>query len=135
MRNITFDEWKTEIGKVAEQIRLRWPWLRVESDHQELSVRVESCSGGVCLRGVTGGGERHMVPHAMLLVSSTLASDTRVARSQVLDATTVCDALDVATALLDRFQVWLPGRCPCDSCSGRGESRGRKCDDCNGGVR
>lgn len=133
MRNITFTEWTTEIGKVADQLRTRWPWLRISSDHQQLSIAAPSCSGDISLRSASD--ERCMAAHPMVASSSSLGSDTRVARAQIIEATAICDALDVATSLLGAYRVWAEGKCPCDMCGARGKSGGVQCEGCEGKGR
>ena len=131
MSNVTLTEWKDIESKIAADLERRWPWLVRSSPHFErLRVEAPVLKAGAELQW----SHREQCATVRISVASSACisggmADIAEAARQIAE---VRDAMLFVHGATRDVTVWRDGECPCSHCSGKGESRGRSCERCDG---
>jgi hypothetical protein len=134
--DISHLDWPAHIEGVADSLRTRWPWLRIDISGRQWAAHIEvtarDTSASINLASRVEVSPLCMGPEAS--VGSTSCGDGSISGLRVLgqEMSAIADAIDAAMQDLRRVTVWQDGYVPCCCCGGRGATRGGKCTHCDG---
>ena len=108
---ITPEEWASDaITRPLDRLHAQWPWLSIKVKGDGGAARIEisagSVRGQVCLFNTHADGI--WAPSSDIGVSGTATGPIVCARQHALELLAVCDACDVAVAMLRGVRVYWP---------------------------
>lgn len=149
MPRITMEQWMPKLEKLAEEIKLRWPWLRSSFFNNALHLEdrdvICNVSGavGLTLSPRMQGELTYLVPEAQVTGGGGLTGSLSDIETGLRSYRAVVDALHFAISRIGNTEVYFDVL-PCAHCGGSGEIRrsavvGRKkttesmkCPKCDG---
>jgi hypothetical protein len=128
LRNITTTEWEAKRDVLAQALATQWP----RAHDGKLRVQTPVLSAHADLRLDPSSDCRAFVVEITVDSSGCISGG---ALDIANAARMICEVRDAMLFLHGEtadLLVWDDGECPCSHCSGKGASRGRTCERCDG---